>query len=300
MKPMSAFPEQLSSSTIFGAICSAVAELLGQDEVKTLLPGETLPLLISSAFPFVREDGKKIRFFPFPILPSRQSRQGPKKEINFVQEDIFREMISSGLSKDAIFAAAEDGIVQGGLLCSRRLDFGIFLDEAPHNLLNRLTCRSEEIFYRRVAYFKNSGLFFLLKCDASTKSKVECALRYLEDSGIGGDISGGFGHFRFELEEFPDFGERKDAERFLTLSLYLPARDELDIIKKGSPMYRLVRRGGRCRDGVMKKSVIMFDHGSTFPLIRKEYIGRVETVRKNPPVVEWGIAYPVRFREVQT
>lgn len=43
----------------------------------------------------------------------------------------------------------------------------------------------------------------------------------------------------------------------------------------------------------MKREVKMFSEGSVFPNLRKDFYGGIEPVRDNPPVVEYGFAFPV-------
>jgi len=304
LKPRSLFPGVIYSDTIIGAICYGILEIFGEEGVEELIKKEEPSILITSAFPFVENEGEKVHFFPKLIVkPAKLNtdflREMKKfKKASFVHEDIFNEWINGKVSESDLIKGMKNKYdVKNGLLIPKNslVDFSIRTVDRAHNLLNRLTSKSEEFFYIANASFKNAGLFFLIEyIDKSQKNKVESALRYLEDRGVGGDISSGSGQFRLELEKTNVIQEPKNAKHFTTLSLYSPKKDELDYFDKSEMCYELLRREGKSRDGIMKKEIVMFNHGSTFPTIDKKYFGKVEYVRDNPPMIEWGFAYPVK------
>ena len=77
LKPKSLFPTNLPSDTIFGAICVAIKEIYGEDELDSMLGlfnGKNNPFVLSSAFPFVNGSDGKHHFFPKLIIePFKES-----------------------------------------------------------------------------------------------------------------------------------------------------------------------------------------------------------------------------------
>lgn len=307
LKPKSLFPSIIHSDTLMGAICYGISEIFGKEEVKEFIEKKEPSVLITSAFPFVEKNGEKVHFFPKLIVkPGRLStdflREMKKfKKASFMHEDIFNKWVNGDVSEGDLIKGMKDKYeVKSGILSPKNsgMDFNIRTIDRTHNLLNRLTSQSQEFFYTTNASFENAGLFFMIEyTDRSQKNKIESALRYLEDRGIGGDISSGSGQFELELGgECMIIHEPKNGKYFTTLSLYSPS-NELDSFDESKMYYERLRREGKSRDGIMKKEITMFNHGSTFPAISKKYPGKVEYVRNDPPMIEWGFAYPVKVAE---
>lgn len=304
LRPKSLFPGVIPSDTLVGAICYGISEIYGSKEVDEFIKKDQPSVLVTSAFPFIECNGDKIHFFPkLVVKPSmmgvdflRQMKEF--KKAVFVHQRIFNEWINGEVSeKDLIRGIGENYDIMNGTIVPKndKLDFSIQTVERPHNQINRLNSKSEEFFYTTNTSFKGAGLFFLVRyLDRAQKEKVEGALRYLKDRGIGGNISTGFGQFDVEFDKNEVIKEPVNAEYFATLSLYLPHKNELSFFDNSGMYYGLIRREGKCRDGIMKKNILMFTHGSTFPIIEREYLGRFEYVRDDKPAVEWGFAYPVK------
>jgi len=111
----------------------------------------------------------------------------------------------------------------------------------------------------------NVGLYFLVKGDMKW---IEGALRYLEDTGIGGDRGTGKGHFEISHEPF-NLNVPQDGNAWTNLSLYHPTDTEINTIKGDTTNnYKLeVRQGtyGFMHTMTWKKPQIMFfKEGSVF------------------------------------
>ena len=79
--------EELGSDTIFGAVCWAMEILKLCDVGRILQDFEKRPLFaLSSAFPFLKSNGKLLRFYPRPLIPGLSPGQ--------------RERLSSQIAKD--------------------------------------------------------------------------------------------------------------------------------------------------------------------------------------------------------
>ena len=302
IRPKSPFPKAISSDTLFGAICYGISELYDEEAVTNMLNREKPPFIISSAFPFIENDGKIEHFFPKPIVdPARVDiglleRAKRYKKAAFIHESIFYDWINGEISELKLIEGQGDRYkVEKGLLMPKGLDikFDIKTMDLMQNILNRLTTQSENFFYLTRAYFLGSGLFFILRFYDDYKKEVLAAMRFLEDRGLGGDISTGKGWFEFFLKDM-GIPEAKDGNNFVTLSRYCPTKEEIAGFDKDKMWYELEKIQGRCQDGVTKRSIFMFREGSTFQDTGKELYGKIEKVRENPDVVEFGYAFPVK------
>jgi CRISPR-associated protein Csm4 len=306
--PKSQFPEILGSDTIFGAIWDAINHITSEQHIL-----EKPPFVISSAFPFFGDfdlnnnPTNVVHFFPKLINRPNKSYSNSHnikdfKNIKYIHENIFRDIISGNCSESDIVSNIKNYGIYKGLLLTKednlkiRNLFSIKPSVIPHNVLNRITSKSENLFFDSGNSFKNGGLFFMVRyLDPTFQKYVEGALRFLADRGFGGNISTGKGHFDVDFGEisFEDI----QGEFFVTLSLYSPTKEELNNFPPDMMWYELEKREGRCRDNVMKKSLLMFKEGSTFKnLQNREFYGKIEEVRKNPLVYQNALAFPLTMR----
>jgi len=79
----------------------------------------------------------------------------------------------------------------------------------------------------------------------------------------------------------------------MTLSRLLP--DSLSPFGR-EIWYDLVTIRGRSQDGVAKKKVLMLSEGTFFKNTGKPWYGRIACVREEPPMVEFGVAFPIGMR----
>lgn len=314
LKPKSLFPTNLPSNMIFGAICVAIKEIYGEDgldQMLDLFDGKNSPFVLSSAFPFVNGSDGKHHFLPKLIVePFKEpitnywDQAKEFKKVRWIHQDIFNDWINGNTSELNIIKEFGTGYkTKGGLLIQKETDLDpkLIITDVAHNQLNRLSNRSENFFYSTGAYFRNVGFFFLIAFfDKSYELKIISALKFLEDRGLGGDISSG--HGQFEIESVENGGvitEPDKADSFTTLSLYSPG-SEFDSFDKSQAWYELVKIQGRCKDGFVKKPLFMLKEGSTFPCSDQKYNGKIEEVRPEPKrVVEYGIAFPINMRRHQ-
>jgi CRISPR-associated protein Csm4 len=291
LKPESSLPP-LSSDTIFGALIYSFSQLY-PDEVDEVVDQfmEDPPFLISSSFPYIEAD-ERLRFYPRiitepgsydPILFKKY------KGVSYIPEGLFLEWASGEADEEHIVNSMEKNRVYGGLLIDGDKDirFGEVEFEEPHNVVNRIERRTEGVFHLRRVFYENMGRFFLVKFrDASFRSRLESALRFLADRGLGPDVSTGKGTFSFEFDRnpLPEY----TGERFVTLSRFIPAPSELESVTRDA-WFELGSRRGRGPDGEIRKQVRFFREGSTFNDTGKEYYGTL--VRSGRSAVEYGLAY---------
>jgi len=316
LDPLSLFPTDLPSNRIFGAICVGMSELYGDGELSSMLEQfreGAAPFVLSSAFPFVYDETvkEKYHFFPKPIVKpvvlgdyeGYYDAFKDYKKVKYLDQTLFNRLINGETDESSLIKNLKNGdikTIRKKFMTDSDLsdDFAIRKQDRPHNILNRLSGSSENFYYTTGRNFKNSGLFFLIKFyDNAYRSKVMASLRFIEDRGFGSDISSGMGQFKLSIvtdSELINEPER-DAGYFVTLSLYSP--EDFDSFDKKRCWYELMKIRGRCGDGFMKKSIWVFKEGSTFLTHDQKICGKVVYVRKNPDVVEYGVAFPVRMVE---
>lgn len=265
------------------------------------------PFLISSAFPFV---GKEIaHFFPKPIdrpqkLENMMDMEGMKKlkKIRYIHESIFNKWINGGVNEAYLARNINDYKIKGELIYPKelKLSFNIEPLDIPRNSINRQSQLSD-IFYSSGNYYKNAGLFFLVRFMNKENEKkyrdvLLGAVKFLRDRGFGGDVSAGKGHFG--LIDFTDkeiLQQPEKGNRFISLSSYHPAQDEINAYKEKKGLwYDIFTKRGRGSDGRNRKQVRFFTEGSTFPDLNKEIYGEAIPVDKE--AIEFGYAYYVRMR----
>ena len=305
LKPKSAFPE-LHSDTIFGAICWAVSELYDDEKLRSIIEFEEKPpFVVSSTFPFVYSDEEKIHFFPKPIEEPKKTESVRMevvktwKGVKYIEKTIFESWRSGEIDEEKILKEFDRYKLKEGFLFDKDLkipeaDFWIRELNSPRNAINRVTQASENLFYSSGYYYRNAGLFFLVRFfDPGYKEIVEGAMRFLRDRGFGGDVSVGRGQFDFECQDTDILREIK-GERFITLSRYIPDGDEVKC--HGDCWYEIGMKRGRTPNGRVKKQVRFFVEGSTFPDPKKGYYGRIVKVEEN--AVEYEIAYDLAMRRM--
>ncbi|MGL4670583.1 MAG: type III-A CRISPR-associated RAMP protein Csm4 [Methanobacteriaceae archaeon] len=300
LEPLSIFPE-LHSDTLFGAICYAISELFPEkiDDIINEFRSSP-PFLTSSAFPFAFNENNKIRFFP-KIIFNQYSEENSYdvsnfkkyKKVEFIEEDIFFNLISGKLKESEIINNLENYNITNGFLVAKELDLKININSniIPNNSINRITNETEGIFYSEGNEFSNSGLFFIIKFNNKEYEKiVESAIMFLKDRGFGKDISTGKGHFDFEIVDY-DLPEIK-GDYFLTLSRFIPSKEDLKKINKFS-YYEIGSKRGRSSSGEIRKEVKFFKEGSVFPHYNKFY-GTIIDSGKIQKAVEYGFAFPLK------
>ncbi|MBR1369679.1 hypothetical protein RJ53_09405 [Methanocalculus chunghsingensis] len=303
--PTSAFPRTLPSNTLFGAICSAMAELGGPVGDLVAAFEEDPPFLLTSAFPWFGEE-EKVHLLPAPILPPEKlpgealfDAAKKLRKVSYLQSGIFASLVEGRLSDDEILRDLDRGDgkyrIGSGMLYEKKQDhhFEISRSEIPHNRINRLSVASEAFFASEGFRFSNAGLYFLIDFkEKAWENEVLAALRLLADRGFGPKVSSGQGACSISFGD-TDILPTSTGERIVTLSRYLP--DDFDLLGEDA-FYNLVRIRGRSADGVMKRSVMMLGEGSVFPDTGDDVYGGIARVRDDPPVVEYGYAFPIRFR----
>lgn len=303
IKPLSTFPK-LHSDTLFGALTYAISELYPDslDEMLVNFKSGRPPFLISSTFPVIFNENEKIKFYPKLIMGSDLEKTDSKiikdyKKVDYLEEKIFFDLINGVISENELLDNYDNYYRFSNLLMSKKIDVDIGFGEniLPNNSVNRLV-NDTKIFYTHGDSYKNMGLFFLVKIfDKDYVQILKSALRFLKDRGFGRDISTGKGHFDYEIELIGNEEEHGEDNMFVSLSRFIPTEDDLKRINEYS-FYEIESKRGRDKTGEIRKQVRFFKEGSVFPNYQMNY-GNVFEVGETNPAIEYGYAYPLRFKK---
>ena len=302
IKPLSTFPK-LHSDTLFGALTSAISELY-PDLVEKMLnefkQGRP-PFLISSTFPVIYDNDKKIKFYPkiiwdndFKDISSTVIKD--YKKVDYIDEKLFYSLLNGDLSEKDLLNDYENYFRFSNLLMSEKIDadIGFGKNILPNNSVNRLI-DDTKIFYTEGDSYKNIGLFYLVQIfDDDYRQIIESAMKFLKDRGFGRDISTGKGQFEFEIEKVDNFNDSNEENMFISLSRFIPTDDDLKRINEYS-FYEIESKRGRDKSGEIRKQVRFFKEGSVFPNFQLTYGNIVKSGEINP-AFEYGYAYPFRFK----
>ncbi|MEM9824865.1 MAG: type III-A CRISPR-associated RAMP protein Csm4 [Bacteroidota bacterium] len=308
--------KMLHSDTIKSAIFVCALQLYGPQIINQSFLEK---FRISSAFPFVRQGGKDLYFFPKPntrlnisIVEENDRGEIQKikgehkvlKKMAFVEKALF-EVVINGRSLNLV-----DGvdIKKGYAHQGWEKEVIIFKNDTyQHVAIDRAGLSDSDTFYIDKRYFgPNAGLFFLLDCaDETIKKQLFAALRLLGDSGIGSDRNNGNGAFEFVGEEGNDVISNFELQvpeapsHELALSLYLP-KDKEEIGNFELAQYELTKRGGYITHPmndehltIRKRSIYMFTEGSLFDA-QPEKEGRIANLQPNESSFEAVDTDPVR------
>lgn len=336
LRPRCTLSRPIGSNTLFGAMCWAVRELWGVSRLEELLRGRP-PFAFSSAFPCVWSEGKVVRFYPRPITleltieDMERLSGGDKKrkveltkfarmlKIPYISEALFEEVISGRLDAEGAVLELEQGnIVRVGdaLLTKgeakrvdpegRRRAFWRTGD-VQRNQVDRVlggTAEGMLFFSEGTTFSEESGLWFVVSTEEP--ELVKAGLRYLEDTGFGGERSVGWGHFKVEfVEERFRVPEAEKPDSWVSLSGYIPEEGECDfrseplayelLVVRPKNEARIPVRGYRLYKGIMR----MFAPGSVFPLREAKLVyGRLVRSGRSGSweVFQSGLAVPALSR----
>ncbi|WP_298534917.1 type III-A CRISPR-associated RAMP protein Csm4 [uncultured Methanobrevibacter sp.] len=308
LKPLSIFPE-LHSDTLFGAITYAVSELypeLVADMINAFK--EEPPFVLSSTFPFVFKQNINVRFYP-KIITKKSSKDESViidsqdfkdfKDVEYLEEQLFFELINGNLTESDILKDFKSyNVINKILLLKDEIDIDVAIGKSiiPNNSVNRLTNKTDGIFYTSGNEYKNIGLFFLIEFfDENYIPIVKAALRFLRDRGFGKDISNGKGQFDYEIDEefsIDDLYTSNNLDYFVTLSRFIPKIEDLEKINEYSS-YEIGSKRGKSPSNEIRKQIRFFKEGSIFPNYKK-YYGQLIKSGKDSPAVEYGFAFPIK------
>ena len=228
------------------------------------------------------------------------------KNASYVSETLFREMVLGQTDVKSLYhrlkgrgSASQDIEKLGNVLITMGErepidpdgELRALLREADvqRNQIDRVAGSTVEglLFFDKQTFLRRdvTGLWFILRTDELDLLKP--ALRYLEDTGIGGERTVGKGHFEIPLGEIEQISlpEADTPNSYIALSRYLPRDGESDFTKR--PLsYTVLNFRGKHESrfpvpdqSIYKDLVRVFAEGSIFPLReRKAFYGKIEKV----------------------
>jgi CRISPR-associated protein Csm4 len=277
------------------------------------------PLRITSAFPRVGS----LRLYPRPFVRIRTGReqrdQLGKKLLRFAwcSERIFGQLLQAAdmtplahpenFIGDVWFHPDDRALIPSPPVGAREwAHFWAVYPPTPHVAIDRVKNAPNLFHSGRLTFGPECGLWFGVEWSApDARARLERALNYLADAGLGGLRSTGHGAFSFALREAAIPAPPNPSGYAVTLSRYLPASVEEVAAALQAPgvAYKLVWVGGWCQDDTgrawRRKQVRMVSEGSVLrwdghPLgqvadLRPEGVGTFG----DRPVLRYGLAFPV-------
>lgn len=303
------------SPTLYAALCWATAVLYGDQQAQSMAHA----LTCTDAFPIAwSEKGEPVRFFPMPILPqpvaplpdrTLQTKQQATRTLNlhkrlkrarYLSESLFRQYLQGEVSLQSLSEglAQEKLVLRGNCLMQSEEAQGLGLarhqallasSDITHNEIDRWTWAVVEgrLFLREETFLApRAGLWFgvHLPTDA-LMNLLPALLRYLSDTGVGGERTSGKGQFRFTLQETAwQLPTSSTANAWVSLSHYLPTPEEVQAWQNtpSLPRYTLVHWQAKYEAmfvggmAVYKPLRRLLAPGSVLPLHeRREVYGRI-------------------------
>ncbi|MHA1687568.1 MAG: type III-A CRISPR-associated RAMP protein Csm4 [Candidatus Heimdallarchaeaceae archaeon] len=182
---------------------------------------------------------EKIFFVPMPQMHFEVEQAWRKtfKKIQFASEKTI-EKIAKIADNNIDFNIFK---IKGKLLCLKDEDpiIQIYEVKRPHNALYRVKKReeagdkvnlvqTEHFFYSQVKMIKEGGLYFDFYTETEeTRKMVIAAVRYLEDQGIGKNISKGVGQIKIEKITTKELGQLTKNNVGILLSSWKPKEEEI-------------------------------------------------------------------------
>ncbi len=316
----------LHADTLFAALCLGLRELRGIKRLEEFLvtfptvkqPGQTPPLLLSSAFPFIPlNEGKRLRLYPKPALSGFTGKDIKQrkayKKIAFISETIFKSRLErADLSE---YCNDEDGkpylLQDKELWVSKEEQDELTVEKKDEVLrwwqfqpitrvaLDRATHASQVYNVGRVYFSPGCGLWFgICWLDETWREDIQAVLEILGDTGLGGERSAGHGQFDLRGPEEVQLPDTSGPLR-LTLSPYHPTPTEFETLKSEQVSNQLLLRRGWLGSpeggGLRHRAVRMLVEGSVFQANGSSFYGDLVEVGpdvfKEHPVYRYGLAF---------
>ncbi|WP_038028882.1 type III-A CRISPR-associated RAMP protein Csm4 [Thermonema rossianum] len=264
LRPESAFRTDLRSDTLWGLICWGIRAVYGNERLEAFLnayqQGGQPPLLLSSAFPYVKDESNGAHFeyfLPKPLfLPQAEGmRKGGSieerkaeatgrkklKKLKWLPKPYFEKLLAADDKRRALQAIVEE-LEQA----KEPLSVRILSEERVHIGVNRLTggtkiksgaglvfhAEEKQVIAEKRRKGKvlplEAGLYFLYSAaDPATEQMMLGALRFMAHIGLGGNRSIGKGKFTVEAPEAFKLQPPAQANAQVTLSLCHPTEEEV-------------------------------------------------------------------------
>lgn len=237
----------MGADTLFGALCWSCALLHGSDALVELLSrferGDP-PFLVSSAFPARMSGGNLTVLIPVPKVPGVRRRLQKvaerQRDEKVTPKTVERIELGTAKAVEMLLAGEHGGLkIFSGYA-------GVFLAQEGEQLpeirtvksrrasLDRTTMGSAVFRFSATELGDGCGLAFWVRF-LDDWEPFEGCVRLMSELGIGGETSVGLGLSEGEPKVFWNSPPMKERGRsfFVTLSPYVPTRDEIALIVKG-------------------------------------------------------------------
>ncbi len=261
----------LHSDSISSALAALRAQRGKTDDIESFLDA----FVLSSAFPFLGEH----LFFPKTIGQinveisgkEKQSSRKELKKIKYIEKDLWLQLLSG---KCVII----DEKQLNGEFLLEKTTVDLFVKPFENQVTQRVTIPREEgqdakpFFFNWTYFHENAGLFCILQTENDAlREEIVDLFEELGETGIGSDRNVGGGKFEIE-EELIDFLPQTGGNASMLLSLYIPLKEEIQMLNLEKSRYDLKQRGGFLAGSsdeefrhLRKKSIYVFGVGSVFP-----------------------------------
>ena len=312
------------SDSLFAALVHTAAQTVEKEAfdswINEFVEGKP-PFLLTSVFP----RAGSVRFFPMPLLRDRIDTEAlgvtlkDVKKTEFLSEELFRRVIS-GESCSIIYDPAETLPLQGKSVRISKAEYELLpaavkeqkalwtSEKRARVTLDRETSASNLFFSGKVDFAPECGLWFGISEINPGSVDPDQLLENLADQGFGGLRSAGMGAasvLKTDCIELPDAGDGK----WITLSRYLPAADEVPAVMEGNTAYNLDEVGGWLYSPGVKserrRMIHLIAEGSVLNAMGKNIYGSMVDVQPDyegtrpvgHPVWRNGYAAPVGLTE---
>jgi CRISPR-associated protein Csm4 len=303
--PTSLFRDYPSSYTIFGAISWGYSLLYGEEKLNKLLNkfenGE-IPFILSSILP--RDNNQY--YFPKPNLKAKREKDSNDdykklKKISYINFDLMKKVLDGKIKNEfELNEQLKNQIEKSkGSLASK--------DAIPHASIDRLygtTEGSGQLFFEEVVAISEGYILIAVK-DENTKKELEAVFNLLQDIGLGGNRSIGYGRVIFgKFEPFPEiekyFTNRTD--RFISLAPFIPEKKTYDLSESYYNYFTFrgaIDNNYNFKDvDIWKDKVIYIKEGSALKVKnKKDFYGQFykgKTLKdRNINIYQYGLAFPL-------
>lgn len=301
---MESTTERVYSDTLFSAWMSAYARLY-PEEIEGLfdrfLKENSPPIRVSSAFIYRKTAGRTIYYLPRPLrFPLNYPAEDlaffkTYKSLHYLPLEIWQRWYQGGGFNDEDINELGERAIKGSEAREGKLDrAGLFdykqafkIDMVPKIAVDRDT-RATNLYHVAFTRFvaegeggekdARSGLYFLVNIgsDEVLQKRLENALNWLGEEGIGGERSSGAGRFQatwLDLSEavspWREIIEYSETRVYYSLISLLGDDDgsflQTSIVNTDSS-YEIRERGGWIAESnIRRKTARMFVEGSVFP-----------------------------------
>lgn len=302
VKPFSIFTNKVYSFTIFGAISWGYILLYGKNRFKELLErfkNKKPPFLLSSLLP--KEKDKY--YYPKPLLKPQRDKAisydyKKVKKIKYIEFNILKEVLDGKIKEEIeLNQILKDKEIKNFFF--EEIVYRIKLDEYYLDLEKQSNLYSEEIFV------SNESFIVLAFKDDNIKKEIESVFKLIEDIGIGGNRSIGYGKIKFgDIKENKDLEMylNKKTDKFITLSPIIPTK-HFDFSQSYYEVFTF--RGaidnnyGFHNVDIWKDKVLYIEEGSNLKsLDNKDFPGEFLSVKNinGENIYQYGLGFPLYIK----